>query len=178
MNMAGTISRARSGLPRGRRVRREACCFRDCDRIRIGRGRDNRALTQAAAWQGRSPAPLPRDESRLKSGRDQVGTTTGSAEATRDPYLRTCSVRPSGVVTKTLTKCRSEWVPAANAKALLVLWPVLPKVTANPAVSRSALHISDAAVRNCSVIQSRIRPALNRSSASRHGTTRSSRFQR
>ena len=41
-------------------------------------------------------------------------------------------MRPSGAVTKTLAKRRSEWVPAANPKALLVLWPVLPKLTTNP----------------------------------------------
>jgi acyl-CoA thioesterase I len=46
-------------------VRQEACSCRGCDRIRIGRGRDNRAPTQAAAWQGRPPAPLPADLTRL-----------------------------------------------------------------------------------------------------------------
>src|SRR5258708_35865948 len=60
----------RSDLERGQDYR---SCW-DCDRMWTGRDRDNRAPTQAAAWQGRSPAPLPRDESRLQSGREQVGT--------------------------------------------------------------------------------------------------------
>src|SRR5262249_32318556 len=58
--------------------------------------------------------------------------TTGSAEPTRAPYLRTCSVRPSGAVTKMLAMRRSKRVPAANPEALLVPWSVLPRVTANP----------------------------------------------
>ena len=55
----------------------EACSCRDCGHIRIGRGRDNRAPTHAAACQGRPPEPLPSDESRLQSRRDQVGTQPG-----------------------------------------------------------------------------------------------------
>jgi hypothetical protein len=73
-------------------------------RIRIGRGRDNRAPTQAAAWQGRPPSPPPTGENRLQSGARPGRHTTGSAQATRDPYLRTCSLRPSDAVTKTLAK--------------------------------------------------------------------------
>jgi hypothetical protein len=55
----------------------EACSCRDCGHIRIGRGRDNRVPTQAAAWQARPRAPLPRDENPLQSGRDQLGTQPG-----------------------------------------------------------------------------------------------------
>jgi hypothetical protein len=148
-----------------------------CDRIRIGRGRDNRAPTQVAAWQGRPPAPLPRDESRLQSGRDQAGTQL-EARKQRETHTcaHACSVRPSGAVTRTLAKRRSEWGSAANAKALL--WPVLPKVSVSPAVSRSTLHIGDAAVRNCSGIQSGARPALNCAESSAYGTTRSRRGSR
>jgi hypothetical protein len=43
-----------------------------------------------------------------------------------------------------------------------VLWPVLPKVTANSRREQIDLHIGAAAVRNCVVIQSRARPALKR----------------
>jgi hypothetical protein len=78
-------------------------------------------------------------------------------------------------------KRRSEWVAAANAEALLTSPGLfLPKVSANPAVSRSALQMGEAAIRNGSVIQSRAQAALNRteSFASRHGTTRSSRCSR
>jgi hypothetical protein len=59
-------------------------------------------------------------------------------------------------------------------------WPVLPKVSASPAMSRSTLQMGEAAIRNGSVIQSRAQAALNRteSFASRHGTTRSSRCSR
>jgi hypothetical protein len=51
--------------------RRVACSCRGCD-IRIGRGRDNRAPTQAAAWPG-AAAIAARGENRLQSGRDRVG---------------------------------------------------------------------------------------------------------
>ena len=48
--------------------------YQDCGRIRIGRGRDSRAPRPSAAGQGRPPTPLPGNESRLQSGRDQVDT--------------------------------------------------------------------------------------------------------
>src|SRR5262245_16832080 len=57
---------------------------------------------------------------------------------------------------------RSTWVPAANPKALLVPWSVLRESRPIPAASRSTLNIGDAAIRNCCVIQSRARSALDR----------------
>jgi hypothetical protein len=51
-------------------------------------------------------------------------------------------------------------------------------VRLSPAVSRSTLHIGDAAVRNCSGIQSGARPALNCAESSAYGTTRSRRGSR
>jgi hypothetical protein len=55
-------------------VRLASRSFWDCDRIGTGRDRDNRAPTQVVDWQDRLPAPSPGDESRLRCGRDQVGT--------------------------------------------------------------------------------------------------------
>ena len=73
-NMAEVISSAARTAERSASATRIRVVVWDCDRIGTVRDRDNRAPTQVAALQDRLPAPSPGDESRLRCGRDQVGT--------------------------------------------------------------------------------------------------------